>query len=113
MKSCMTLLARFRHGACGVAVATKREKIVRWIVMARLESMDPAGVCAEGCYGALRGARGFEPPADPITLGLRPAGAIFWMVFMPGSAPWATASAASIQVGGRVDRRRNARVDFA
>jgi hypothetical protein len=30
------------------------------------------------------GARGFEPPAVRITLGLRPAGVMFGMMFMLG-----------------------------
>jgi hypothetical protein len=34
------------------------------------------------------------------------------MVFMPGSALWAAAIAASIRADDRVDQRRNALVDF-
>ncbi len=67
---------------------------------------------AEGCYGALCVTCGFEPPADPITLDLRPAGVMLWMVFMPGKAPWEAAVAACIRADDRVDRRCNALVDF-
>jgi hypothetical protein len=69
-------------------------------------------VFAEGRYGALCGTCGFEPPAVQITLSLRPAGVMFWMVFMPGSALWAVAVAASILADNWADQRRNALVDF-
>jgi hypothetical protein len=69
-------------------------------------------VFAEGRYGALYGTCGFEPLADQITLDLRPAGVMFWMVFMPGSALWALAIAANIRTDEWVDQRRNALVDF-
>jgi hypothetical protein len=68
-------------------------------------------VFAEGCYGALCGACGFEPPADRITLDLRPAGVMLWIVFMPGSIPGAAAVAVRIRVDVRADQRRNALVD--
>ncbi len=67
---------------------------------------------AEGRYGALCGTCGFEPPGVQITLDLRPAGVMFWMVFMPGSALWAVAIAANIRIDEWVDQRRNALVDF-
>jgi hypothetical protein len=69
-------------------------------------------VFAEGRYGALCDTCGFEPPAVQITLDLRPAGGVFWMVFMPGSALWAVAIAANIRTDEWVDQRRNALVDF-
>jgi len=69
-------------------------------------------VFAEECYGALCSTCGFEPPADPIILGLRPAGVIFWMIVMPGSVPWAAAVAVHIRAVDRVDQRRIALVDF-
>jgi len=69
-------------------------------------------VFAEGRYGALFGTCGFEPLADPITLGLRPAGGVFGKIVMPGSALWAASKAASIRIDDRVDQRRNALIDF-
>ena len=67
---------------------------------------------AEGCYGALCATCGFEPPAAPITLDLRPAGVMLRILFMPGIAPWAAEVAACIRADERDDRRCNALVDF-
>ena len=67
---------------------------------------------AEGRYGALCGTCGFEPLADQITLDLRPAGVMLWMMFMPGSVPWAAAIAACIRADDWVDQRRNALIDI-
>ncbi len=67
---------------------------------------------AEGSYGTFCGTCGFEPPADQITLSLRPAGVMFWIVFMPESVLRAAAVAASILADNRADQRRNALVDF-
>ena len=58
------------------------------------------------------GTCGFEPPANPITLDLRPAGVMLWMVFMPDKTPWAAAVAACIRADDRIDQRCNALVDF-
>jgi hypothetical protein len=69
-------------------------------------------VFAEGRYGALCGTCGFEPPADLITLDLRPAGGMFGKIIMPGSALLAVAIAASSRTDDWVDQRRNALVDF-
>jgi hypothetical protein len=69
-------------------------------------------VFAEGRYGALCGTCGFEPPADPITLDLRPAGVMFGKIIMPESILWAARLAANIRVDVRVDQRRNALVHF-
>jgi len=69
-------------------------------------------VFAEGCYGAWCGTCGFEPLADQITLDLRPAGVMYWIIFMPGSVLRAARLAAGMQADFPVDQRRNALVDF-
>jgi hypothetical protein len=76
--------------------------------MARLVRKSGGHVFVEECYGALLGARGFEPPAVRITLDLRPAGMMFGMIFMFGSA----AVAAMRTADNRVGQKRDAPVAF-
>jgi hypothetical protein len=76
--------------------------------------MDESGglVFVEGCYGALCGTRGFEPPADPTILDIRPAGVMLWKMFMPSTVPYRSAVGDRIWADDRVDRRRDALVEF-